>query len=443
MGIFGRIFGATADVTKDPDIQFGRFSDSYKEEEKYDAWDQALKAYENDDYLVSFKLFLDFLTNDQLSNVDYSEIDGEIDFHFYQGSKMIIGKANSRHVKAEAKIAKMEGEHIGFMRRLMELNFGLKYTRYALDGEGHITLVFDTYMLDGSPYKLYYALKELAVNADKQDDILLNEFSMLKTVNTGHTTITEDSIKKIKYEYLTSSIESTLSTIDSLKLDVQSYPGAVSYLILSCIYRLDFLVKPEGTTLESFEKIHKQFFQKDNLSPEIKNMAIRKEFEKISTIGAEDFYEELYGVKSTFGITAPTPHQRIANFIEGELHNMDWYLENGHHEVAQAIPEYIIGYCLFNYAMPDPDRELMILYYKIIEAPYFKKLGFEANYQADGNLQKKDIIKSIKSIAAKYSDDFPSLNFTTAQLVFDNMPLFAKSFLSGVKELNLDHKKTG
>ena len=47
-----------------------------------------------------------------------------------------------------------------------------------------ITLLFDTMMEDAFPYKLYYALKELALHADKHDDLLLNEFDFLKPISS-------------------------------------------------------------------------------------------------------------------------------------------------------------------------------------------------------------------------------------------------------------------
>ena len=80
-------------------------------------------------------------------------------------------------LRCSARIAKGEQLNVGLLRRLIEHNYGLKYSRYALDAEGYITIVFDTFLLDGSPYKLYYALKEIATHADKQDDLLISEFN--------------------------------------------------------------------------------------------------------------------------------------------------------------------------------------------------------------------------------------------------------------------------
>jgi len=54
MGFFDYFFSKkTAD--SGPKIQFGRFSDAYKDELKYDAWDQALEQFENEEYLNSRK----------------------------------------------------------------------------------------------------------------------------------------------------------------------------------------------------------------------------------------------------------------------------------------------------------------------------------------------------------------------------------------------------
>ena len=40
---------------------------------------------------------------------------------------------------------------------------------------------------------------------------------------------------------------------------------------------------------------------------------------------------------------------------------------------AMAIPGYIVGYCLFNYAIPKPDKDFFFLYYQIMYGTFFEK----------------------------------------------------------------------
>ena len=96
------------------------------------------------------------------------------------------------------------------MRRLIELNYDLEYSRYALDDNNTITMVFDTYALDASPYKLYYALKEIATKADKMDDLLLDEFQMLRATDKSLQLPIPDVEKEIKYQFTTQAITKVL-----------------------------------------------------------------------------------------------------------------------------------------------------------------------------------------------------------------------------------------
>ena len=198
MGFFDRLFKNNEKFEPQPDIRFGRYSDSYKSSENYDAWDLALDKFESEAYLDSYRQFFKYLRDEREDNVRYWEEKGGIQFELFQGSKKITGFANNKSLKAEAKVAKTQSLNVGFMRRLIEQNYSLKYSRFALDEKNNISIIFDTYTLDGSPYKLYYALKELATNADKQDDLLLDEFSMLEPVDTSHLEALTESEKEVK-----------------------------------------------------------------------------------------------------------------------------------------------------------------------------------------------------------------------------------------------------
>ncbi|MBL0026456.1 MAG: hypothetical protein IPO98_16350 [Saprospiraceae bacterium] len=106
MDIFSRIF-KTYGQTQEPEIQFGRYTDSYKPDEKYDCWNRSNDFFENEKYLNSYTNFLDFLTVDKQKNVTYSVNQGVVTFTLYQGSKIINCSADHVRFCAEAKIAVM------------------------------------------------------------------------------------------------------------------------------------------------------------------------------------------------------------------------------------------------------------------------------------------------------------------------------------------------
>lgn len=440
MSIFDRLFNrGYAEDEKQPDIRFGRYSDSYKTAANYKAWDVALDKFERDDYLGCYEEFFKYLLDPKEENVKWWREEERIRFEIYQGSKKITGVADREQLKAEAKVARTESLNVGFMRRLIEQNFALKYSRFALDEDQNITIVFDTYNLDGSPYKLYYALKEVATNADKQDDLLLDEFQVLLPVDTSHLERVPNAEKEAKYQFIQREVTAALNELENGPLSAEQYPGAIAYLLLNLVYKLDYLIKPEGYTMETLERVHRQYFAKDGKTTAQKNQLLARDLKKLIDRPKEEFFKEMYRVKSTFGITTSVNHDRVVSFIDNELSNMDWYQENGYDAYALAVPGYIIGYCLFNYAAPKPDRDLFHLYYQVTEAVYFGGLGFTHRYfdPEENRLHKKNIKRAIDRIVDQNKAKYYKLNPATNALRFDSMLTFVKSFLLMIRNLDL------
>lgn len=436
MSLLEKLFGKRDAENHNPPVRFGRYSDSYKQPEQYAFWEKSLQAFERQEYMESYRSFFQYLKDEREGNVVFEEKENRIEFTLFQGSNKVMGFADPEHFKAEARVARTESMNIGFLRRLVDQNYELKYARFALDPENNISIVFDTYSLDASPYKIYYGLKELATNADKQDDLLLDEFSALKPLETEHLRDLPEAEKEVKYQYIQAEIKKVFAMLDAGKPDPKQYPGSIAYMLLYLCYKLDFLTKPEGHMMEVLERIHRLFFAKDDKNAIQKSHLLRKEFQKLLDRSKEDFFKEMYQAPATFGITAPVNHDKVVAFIDGELMNMDWYAENNFQDVAMAVPGYIVGFCLFNYAVPQPVRDLFLLYFQVVESDYFRDLGFSPAYYdtATGQFDKKAIVRAIRQVEDRYEKTYPDMNSPTGQLEYDNLPAFAKSFLLMVRQ---------
>lgn len=439
MGLFDRLFGTSTSQSEQPNIRFGRYTDSYKTAEKFHIWDRALTFFENGQYLKCYEAFFEYLRDDEEDNVSFRVEEDRIHFEFFQGSKKITGFANEERLWAEAKIAYSASLNVGFMRRLIEKNFVLLFSRFALDNDNNIVIVFGTYSIDGSPYKLYHALKELATNADKQDDLLLDEFQMLKPVDTSHLEPLSEEEKEIKYNYIYKEITATLQEVNTDKLDKKLYPRGISMLLLDLVYRLDYLIKPEGYMMESLERMHRQYFAQDGKMLLQKNEVLEKQLKELVSRPKDEFFKEMYRVKATFGITAPINHDRIVDFIDAELEGVDWYKDHDHERIAMAIPGYLVGYCLFYFAIPKPDRDFFHLFYQIIDAKYFRDLGFTVNYcnEETGTFNKKAIRRAIEQITVQNKANYPNLNPAVNALQYHSKVDFARSYLSMIRHLDM------
>ena len=437
MSFIERLFGS-GKKNAAPDIPFGRYTDAYKTDEQQAMFDRSLERFDEGDPLGAYREFLTYLKDEQTDNITWREENGALHFEFWQGSQRITGMADSEKVKVESKIARTDDLNVGFLRRLMEANFNLKFSRFALDNDNSIAILFDTHTADGSPLKLLYALRELAIHADKQDDLLLDEFKVLRPAQERTFGDIAEAEKEVKYNYLRAEIERVFAEIDKGKPDPNQYPGTYAYLYLALAFKLDYLVRPEGFMMDILERVHGIYFAKNDRSPQVKITAIRKEFQKLLDRPKEAFFKEMYRTRSTFGINPAVNHDSIVGLIEGELQNMEWPLQQNYEPLAMAVPQYIAGFALFHYAPPKPDRELFHLFFQIMEPAFFRELGFDIPYsEPDGHLSKTDILKAIKQVVERNHGAFPVLKPDVSRLNFASPVLFAKSYLLMIKELNL------
>lgn len=438
MGWLDRLFKGAQPPAAQPDIRFGRFSDYHKDAAQLEAWNQSLAAFEQGEFFNAYQLFFQYLRDEKEDNVKWQVQDGQLLFEVYQGSKCIRGFADNSNFHASVTVVKARDLQVPFMRRLLEQNFELRYCTWCMDDDNHLTLKFSSATIDASPYKLYYSLKELATKADKQDDLLLEEFGSLAQVASGHTQALQDAEVHVKYTYVQSAIQELFQKVERNSNALEQYPGAVSYLYLDTAYRLDYLIRPEGFTMELLENVHRAYFQTDQQQPHRSNQAMHSLFQSLQQRDLEAFRKEMYLVISTFGITQPTLHDRIQSFINNESSNLDWYLQNGFPDVAQAIAGYIAGYSLFNYALPEPDKAFFQLWFEIAEPEFFTALGFSHQYRdADGALNGKQIHRAIKAIEETNRKKYPECQPDLKMLDFKSLAHFAVTYCKMISQLNL------
>lgn len=438
MSFFERLFGNfSGQKNNQPDVVFGRYSDAYKTADQMAAWERSLQLFDEGQPLEAYRTFFRYLRDEAADNVRWNDNPDLLHFEFWQGSRHITGFANAEKLKAESKIALAGDLNVGFLRRLMEANFALKFSRFALTPDNALAIVFDTSTQDGSPLKLQQALRELALHADKQDDLLLDEFKSLQAVDPVITDLPEAE-KQVKYDYLRAQIEQSFAVFDRGKPDPNQYPGGYAYLFLAQAFRLDYLLRPEGFMMDALEKMHGSYFAKDERTPQRKVLGLRQDFQQLYERPKEDFYKEFYRTRSTFGINQAVNHDRLVALIDGELPNMEWHLQQNHAELALAIPQYIAGYALFHYAPPLPDRDLLHLFFQVTEQAFFKTLGFRLELLDEKGLpERRNVTAAIKDIFEANKAKYPKLRADFNVLNFSSMPLFAKTYLEMIRNLDL------
>ncbi len=423
----------------EPSIRFGRYSDNNKPVEKVEKWNEADALFKEKKYHQSIGAFFSYLADDSEQNVVHEQTATEGTFYFYQGSKIIRGFYNQTTIKAQVVLAAMPTPNVPVMRRLLEMNFALYYTRYGLHNN-QLTMMFDSDIATASPSKLYYGLKELATKADKQDDLLVQDFTTLAALDTEHLLPITQAEKEVKYKYLQKWIQATLNLVETV--DADKYSGGIAYLLLALAYRIDFLLVPEGRLMLEIEKIVDVYFRKDERPVTEKNAEMTEALIKLGAKTPEDVFSHLFRSRYTFSIVTPQSYKTVSDAIYNANQNINWYKENKHFEIAAQISEYGLGYCQYSYSLPRPVTEFFQLFMMINYPAYFTDLGFNTVYY---NQEKKEynrlaIIQKIESIEAAWINKYPFLKIKTDKLSFDNPTNFNQSFTNEIEFLNLETK---
>lgn len=421
----------------EPAIFFGRYSDNNKPVSRINRWTEADSLFKEKKYPESFDAFFEYLRDDAIQNVVYERNGTEGRFEFYQGSKIVRGKFNSEELAAEVTLARMPQPSVPVMRRLLEMNFSLYYSRFSLDND-RLCMRFDSNIAAATPSKLYYGLKELSTKGDKQDDLLVHDFTTLEKAESEHINEIPQAEKEIKYEYLQQWLKQTLDTIASL--DTDKFSGGIAYMLLSLVYRIDYLLCPEGKLLHELEKIAGIYFKKDERPATEKNRDMTEEFKKIQAKSKEEIFSHLFRSKYTFSVVGPQNHKAVTDSVHAANQNMIWYRDNNYPFVATQIIEYGIAYCQYSYSLPRMITDFFHLYMTINYSDFFRALGFKEVYadMAKNIFNTEAIIARIKAIQDKWKDKYPHADFKTQNLRFDNLVNFNQTFTTEIEFLNME-----
>ncbi|MGZ8545381.1 MAG: hypothetical protein ACXWV0_08800, partial [Flavisolibacter sp.] len=308
------------ETAEEPGIIFGRYSDNNKTLEKVERWNQAESLFKEKKYFESIASFFDYLCDETRDNVVHHKKGKSGSFELYQGSKIVRGKYNEEMLQAEVELARMPQPSVPVMRRLLEMNFTLYYSRYALNEE-RVSMLFDSDIITANPSKLYYGLKELATKADKQDDLLVQDFTTLLPTDTSHMIDIPEEEKVIKLKYFKKWIQDALDLVNSV--DADKFSGGIAYLLLALAYRIDYLIVPEGKLLSELEKIVEIYFRKDDRLVTEKNQEMADCFLKLASKEKEEFYPYLFRSRYTFSIVTPQNYKTIADAIYNANQNVN------------------------------------------------------------------------------------------------------------------------
>lgn len=435
--VFDRLFGKKRKKRVDPGLQFGRYSDNNKTPEQVASWAEADRLFREDRFPESLDAFFYYLSDPAAGNVTYTRTDSAGTFEIMQGSKIIRGRFSETKLEAESMLAQMPEPSVPVMRRLLEMNFHLYYSRYSLHND-RICMRFDSDISTVNPNKLYYGLRELATKADKHDDLLVQEFAGLVPVDLEHIKPVPDPERQVKYLYMQKWLSATLDYVKTL--DAEKFAGGIAYLLIAVVFRIDFLVSPEGKLMNELEKVVDKYYRKDEKPTPDRNQQMIDALQRLRNKSPEDVYPFLFRSKHTFSIVAPQHQKTISETINNALQNMYWYRDNNYPMIALEVMEYSLSFCQFSYSLPRPMTEFVQLYMDINHGKFFEELGYGfLLYDETANrFEEEEIRDRIEDIISEWSPKYRNLRFDSGRLKFGNRIQFNQSYLTELTTLNFD-----
>jgi len=419
---FGR--GINASVSPDEEELFNKSYEAFEKKEILDAYEYFFKSLEN------------FSNNISNQNITTSRDNERLNFEIFQGTARITGYITNEHLYAEAILTKKDSSHVALKRYILERNYQLTYAYYFSD-ETYIKLKLYHDNITMSPQKIFFPLRELALNADFDKEYTKCEFPDMVLEDIGHLEDLDETELKIKYDYMCKWIDETIEKVSTFPSNDNA--GMQSFTYLYLLYKIDYLLVPKYDIYQKISKKIQEYFGDENSSTEAKNEELKNYMYELREMDLEEFRENFYDAKYTFNPTDQTPTEEINTFISESLIKIRWYKNNRYNQIIPTIYKYVAFNILYNYGLHTVTKDLLHTLVEIQNPSFFKALDYPPLYdEEDESFSKKAIISKIEDIITPHQKRFKLLEPFGEKLNFSTLNEFSNSFYVQLKHLNFE-----
>jgi hypothetical protein len=418
--------------------QFGRSINAEVNPEEPELFNAASEAFEKGEVLDAYQHFLHSLQNFTAGrpneNIKLFPEEGALSFELIQGSAKIVGRVTPETIEAYADIAQEMPRHVAIKRRLLERNYEMTYARFFLhDDRFRLKIYLDNTTM--TPQKIFFPLRELALNADYEKEFITAEFHDEPLLNTELLVTVDDQEKALKYRFMQEWIRSCNESIK--RLPSNDNTGMIAFTYLTLLLQIDYLIVPKQKIGQDIMHRVTEYFNEDEKLIQSKNAELETYITTLAELPYEKFAPQLYNTFSTFSPMERASDEEITLFIDGNLGKVRWYKSNRYVRVIPTIYRYMALYLLFNYGLHPALHALLHLFVEIHYFDFFKALGHEPLYNpADESFEKRVIRTRIDDALAPYRKQFRQLKPFGDQLSFVSLDKFSHSFYLQIKHLN-------
>ena len=420
--------------------QFGRGINAIVNEKEEELFNKSYEAFEEKNILQAYEYFFSSLENfsnhASNQNIVTRKEDEKLFFEIFQGCARISGYVTDEHLYAESILTRKSLANVGLKRYILERNYQLTFTNYFSDSEYiKIKLYHDN--LTMSPQKIFFPLRELALNADYDKEFTRSEFPDVLLEDIEHVKALDEKELLIKYESLHQWIDEIEEKIKTFPSNDNAGMQAFSYLYL--YFKIDYLLVPKYDMSQKMNKKVHEYFSDENSLIEAKNEELKEHVEVLKSMQFDEFKKKFYNAKYTFNPSDRTPQEEINLFIKESLTKIRWYKNNRYTQIIPIIYKYIAFYTLYNYGLHPVTKELLHTLVEVQNPEFFSKLDYPTLYKEETNsFSKRAIISRIESIIAPHKERFKLLEPFGGKLNYSTLNEFSNSFYLQLQNLNFE-----
>jgi len=421
-------------------IHFGRGIHAEVAEDEEQLFHSSLKAFENQEMLDAYEYYLrsliNFSNNISNENIIINREKEELHFTLFQGSAKIKGVITEKKLYGEVLLTERSSAPVALKRKLLERNYQFTYINYVSDN-GYLKLRLFQDNITMNPQKVFFPLRELALNGDFDKEFIASEFSQTPLCDTEHLQLIPNEELLIKYNFLQKWIEELERKL--LTLPSNDNAGMQAFLYLNIFLKIDYLLVPKYKISQKIVRKIEIYFSDEATTIEAKNDELKKYLDQLKEMAFEDFCHNFYNALYTFSPIEKSSYEEFCNFVSESLIKIRWYKHNRHLLIIPTIYSYMAFHSFYNYGLNFALKELLHIFVSVHNSDFFTALGCENYYNEEKEeFFKHSIIQRIEESVSKHQKKYKKLHSFVNELNFDSMNEFSHSYYHALKNLDFE-----
>lgn len=411
-------------------LRLGRYTDAYKSAPQLRAWERAISYFSEGHYLKSFQHLLFYLHDPLEQNIHWvTDRDGHFSFELYQGSRRISGQLGTLECEVRTTIGHGGELDEALFEELLHANYRLRNCSFGLEEDGRVILRFRLPAAEADPHRLYASLRELALESDDSDDRLAAAHPALQSLREPHVREKSPEEIALRIDWFRKETGALLQRYRAEEERHRRYPGGFSFMVLATLYKIEFLLSPQGQLRDAIAAMHQEYLSRRGADPGATLDQWMSWLEALGLLGDEHLQHEFYDVTATFGQVETISNGRLREILLGQVREMDSWTSGGCSDYASQIPGFIMGYCLYRYALPGIVRDLFALYFLATEPEWSSGLGYPVYLRKRGGYDRPLLSRTIRGLVQEWSDRFMIRDLRPEKLDVSDDRAFRRSWL--------------